>query len=63
MYEKETIERKMEVLIAVYSNDMQKIAQEMQEVKDYKDLASLYEESAKLIRKLDKDTKGLEDGK
>lgn len=63
MYEKETIERKIEVLIAVYSNDMQKIANEMQSVTDYKDLAGLYEESAKLIRKLDKDTTGLNDGK
>ena len=48
--------------MAVYQFDMTKISKEMNDAQDYTLLAELYEESAKLIRQLDKDVKGLEDG-
>ena len=48
--------------MAVYQFDMNKISKEMNEAQDYTLLADLYEKSSKLIRQLDENIKGLEDG-
>ena len=49
-------------LMAIYRADQEAISKEMAEAEEYITLAGLYEKSAELIRKLDKDIKGLEDG-
>ncbi len=49
-------------LMAIYRADQEAISKEMAEAEEYIALADLYEKSAELIRKLDKDIKGLEDG-
>ncbi len=49
-------------LMAIYRADQEAISKEMAEAEEYIALADLYEKSAELIRQLDKDIKGLEDG-
>ena len=56
-------ERVQEKLMAVYKFDMEKIANDMQSVENYSDLADLYEKSATIIRDLEKELKALEDGR
>ena len=50
-------------LVAIYKARMEQIANEMQSVENYIDLAELYERSAVIIRKLHTDTEKLTDGK
>jgi len=49
-------------LMAIYRADQEAISKEMSEAEEYIALADLYEKSAELIRQLDKNIKGLEDG-
>ena len=49
-------------LMAIYRADQEAISKEMAEAEEYIALADLYEKSAELIRQLDKNIKGLEDG-
>ena len=49
-------------LMAIYRADQEAISKKMAEAEEYITLADLYEKSAELIRKLDKEIKGLEDG-
>jgi len=56
-------ERDIEILMAVYQFDMNKISKEMNEAQDYTLLADLYDKSSQLIRQLDKAVKELEDAK
>ncbi len=55
-------ERAIFELMAIYQADQQVITKAMTEATEYTVLAGLYEESGRLIRKLDKNIKGLEDG-
>ena len=63
MSKKKDSTREAEVLLAVYTFDMNKLSKAMEQAKDYDELAGIYEEAAKLIRKYASDSKGLEDGK
>jgi len=59
---KKSNERATFELMAIYRADQEAISKEMAEAEEYIALADLYEKSAELIRQLDKNIKGLEDG-
>ncbi len=54
--------RELEILLAVYTFDMNKLSDEMTKADDYETLAGIYSQAAKLISKFAKDIKVLEDG-